>query len=172
MRYSLMALNKALALTAALVISGTAPAGEVKRLSEPVMETDTHEIFGAPLPQSNQVLSLSDLIGNDDAYLGKEVTVSTRITKVCQKKGCFFLAQDGDAMARITFKDYGFFVPTDSAGKSVMLAGVFSRQDLSAEKAQHLAEDMGEKPAGPNEEPLTGGFEYAIEATSVSIPKS
>ena len=159
---------KARITTITVIRGGAAWAGEVVRLSEPVMVTDTHEIFGAPLPESDRVLKLADLIGHSDQYLGKEVMVSTRITKVCQKKGCFFLAQDGDAMARITFKDYGFFVPTDSAGKSVMLAGVFSRQKLSAEKAQHLAEDMGEKP----QEPLTGGFEYAIEATSVSIPRS
>ncbi|MDJ0654072.1 MAG: DUF4920 domain-containing protein [Xanthomonadales bacterium] len=159
---------KALITTFTLIVSGTCWAGEVVRLSEPVAETDTHEIFGSPLPESDQILQLAELIGHSDRYLGQEVMVSTQITKVCQKKGCFFIAQDGDAMARITFKDYGFFVPTDSAGKSVMLAGVFSRQELSAEKAQHLAEDMGETP----QEPLTAGFEYAIEATSVSIPKS
>lgn len=156
----------ALLLTASLI--GAAGAGEVLRLSDPVLETATHEEFGSPLPQADRVLTLTELIGQSDQYLGQPVVVSTRVAKVCQKKGCFFIAQEGDAIARISFKDYGFFVPTDSAGKTVVLAGVFSRQALSAERAQHLAEDLGEQPA----EPLTAGFEFAIEATSVRIPKS
>ena len=68
---------------------------------------------------------------------------------------------------RITFEDYGFFIPTDSSGKQATLAGVFSRKPLKAEQAEHLAEDLGEAPAED-----TPDFEYAIVATGIRIYKS
>ena len=85
------------------------------------------------------------------------------VSQVCQRKGCFFVAQDGDAVARVTFVDYSFFVPTDSAGKDVTLVGTFNRKMLSEAQAQHFAEDAGQDPTkvvGPREE-------YSIVATSV-----
>jgi hypothetical protein len=157
----------ALALVA-LPYCGIAAAAEsnVVRLSEPVLVTDTHEIFGAPLPETGTPVELGDLLANSAQYEGEDVLLTTRIAKVCQKKGCFFVAQHGADSVRVTFKDYGFFIPSDSGGKTVTLAGTFSRKPLSEEQAAHLAEDMGEAP--PENPPA---FEYAVVATSVSIPK-
>ncbi|MGD8346925.1 MAG: DUF4920 domain-containing protein [Lysobacterales bacterium] len=140
---------------------------EVLRLSEPVAVSETHEIFGAPLPDNGIPVELGDLLENSAQYEGKDVLLSTRIAKVCQKKGCFFIAQQGADSLRVTFKDYGFFIPTDSGGKTVTLAGTFSRKSLSKEQAAHLAEDLGEAP--PKTPPA---FEHTIVATSVSIPKT
>jgi len=64
---------------------------EVKRLSEPVEVTATHEVFGSTLPESGTPLSLGDLMEDNDKYLDQEVLVETRIAKVCQNKGCFLL---------------------------------------------------------------------------------
>lgn len=140
---------------------------EVIRLSEPVEVTASHEIFGSVLPESGTPLSLADLVKDNEKYLDQEVLVATRIAKVCQKKGCFFVAQEGPATARVTFKDYGFFIPTDSGGKDVVLAGVFSRKSLSREQAEHYAADLGETAAMPSEK-----FEYSIVASAVKIPRS
>lgn len=142
-------------------------AAEVVRLSEPVQVTDTHEIFGAPLPEAGQPIGLDDLLASSADYEGKDVLLTTRIAKVCQKKGCFFVAQHGADTVRVTFNDYSFFIPSDSGGKTVTLAGTFTRKPLSAEEAAHLAADLGEAP--PENPPA---FEYAIVATSVSIPKT
>jgi hypothetical protein len=145
----------------------TAQAAEVVRLSEPVLVTDTHEVFGALLPEAGQPIGIGDLLANSPQYEGKDVLLTTRIAKVCQKKGCFFVAQHGADSVRVTFKDYGFFIPSDSGGKTVTLSGIFERKPLSPEQAAHLAEDMGEAP--PENPPA---FEYAIVATSVAIPKT
>jgi len=163
---ALLQRGAAVAAVFALAV-GTATAAEVVRLSEPVLVTDTHEIFGAPLPETGVPMEIGDLLANSEAYEGKDVLLTTRIAKVCQKKGCFFVAQHGADTVRVTFKDYGFFIPSDSGGKTVTLAGNFSRKPLSPEQAAHLAEDMGEAP--PENPPE---FEYAIVATSVSIPKT
>ena len=138
----------------------------VKRLSEPVAVTATHEVFGAMLPEQGAPLGLADLINNGDSYLDQEVLVATRIAKVCQKKGCFFVATEGAATARISFKDYGFFIPTDAGGKDVLLLGIFSRTSVSEEEAEHFASDLGETTAASPEQ-----FQYSIGASSVQIPK-
>ena len=125
-----------------LMVIGNSPAliaaeSEVLRLSEPVEVTSTYEVFGSALPQAGTPLSLGDLIEDNGKYLDQEVLVETRIAKVCQKKGCFFVATEGPSTARVTFKDYGFFIPTDSGGKDVVLFGTFSRKIVSKEQAEH-----------------------------------
>jgi hypothetical protein len=139
------------------------------RLSEPVQVTATHEVFGAPMNDANVdaevVGSLAELIGSQERYLGSNVRIETRIARVCQKKGCFFIAQEGDLAARVTFKDYGFFIPTDSAGKVATLEGTFTRHELARAEAEHLAEDLGEPTA------TTASLSYEIVASSIRIPR-
>ena len=140
---------------------------EVLRLSEPVEVTATYEVFGSALPEAGTPLSLADLVEDYEKYLDQEVLLETRIAKVCQKKGCFFVATEGPSTARVTFKDYGFFIPTDSGGKEVVLLGTFSRKSVSREQAEHYAADLGEKPTSMPEK-----FEYSIVASAVKIPRS
>lgn len=141
--------------------------GEGLRLSEPVTVTDTYEVFGAPMPEEGTALSLSEAVNRSAALKGTTLRIDAEVKQVCQKKGCFFIATDGAAWARITFADYAFFVPTDSAGLRVTLVGTLSRQALSAAQAAHYAEDLGESAVqvdGPS-------YEYQIVATSVRLPK-
>jgi hypothetical protein len=140
---------------------------EVKRLSEPVVSTATHEVFGALLPEQGTPIGLAELINNGEKYQDQEVLVATRIAKVCQKKGCFFVATEGAATARISFKDYGFFIPTDAGGKEVLLLGTFSHTGVSEKEAEHFASDLGDT-ANPDPEQ----FPYSIVASAVQIPKS
>ena len=140
---------------------------EVIRLSEPVAQTATHEVFGAMLPDSGSPLSLVELVEDNDKYQDQEVLLATRIAKVCQKKGCFFVATEGALTARVSFKDYGFFIPTDSGGKDVVLLGTYSRKTVSKEEADHYAEDLGESAASNPER-----FQYSIVASAISIPRS
>ena len=161
-----------LSIATTLLIVVSTPAlwaeqAEVIRLSEPVAVTGEYEFFGATLPENESPVSLGELIANSDDYLGRQVMVETRIAKVCQKKGCFFVAAEGASSARITFKDYSFFIPTDSGGKTATVLGVFSRQPISKEQAEHYAADLGEAEA-----PDADQFEYSIVATAIKLPKS
>ncbi len=155
-----------------LGILGMTPAvsageGEVIRLSEPVEVTASHEVFGAMLGDQGTPMSLGDLVENSDKYQDQEVLLATRIAKVCQKKGCFFVATEGANTARVSFKDYEFFIPTDSGGKDVVLLGTFSRESVSKEEAEHYAKDLGETAVSSPER-----FEYSIVASAVKIPRS
>ncbi len=157
-----------LLLCLALAPAALAAAGNegAVRLSEPVTVTQDYEEFGAPVVAAESAMPLGELVGAGEEYLGREITLTTRIAKVCRKKGCFFIARDGNAVARITFKDYGFFIPTDSAGKKVLLNGTFERRDITEAQAKHYRKDLGEAPDG-----AAGGSEYHIVATAVRIPK-
>lgn len=66
------------------------------------------------------------------------------VTTVCQKKGCWMTMDVGHGESmRITFKDYGFFVPKDCAGKTVVIEGMAYRQVTPVEELRHYAEDEG-----------------------------
>ena len=140
---------------------------EVIRLSEPVQVTDTYEVFGAKTDNLTKPMLLSEAISKSTAQ-EQDVVIKTVIAQVCQKKGCFFMAQDGDTSARITFKDYGFFIPTDSQGKEVTILGKMTKKEISEADAKHYAEDTG-----GNADAIKGPqIEYSIVATSVIIQKS
>jgi hypothetical protein len=137
----------------------------VMRLSEPVEVTDSFETFGSPLPEQGETVPLAMLLTRGQEFLGRSVKVRTRIAQVCQAKGCFFIAQEGGHSARVSFKDYGFFVPTDISGRTVTLAGELVEVTLTDEQASHLSADVGDPDA------LTTGRQYQIIATSVRVPK-
>ncbi|MDJ0758949.1 MAG: DUF4920 domain-containing protein [Woeseiaceae bacterium] len=157
---------KTFVVFAALLSLATAfAAGDVVRLSEPVAETDSYEDFGAKIDDSVEALSLSAVVGNAETYSDRTVVIKTRVSKVCQKKGCFFIAQDGGSVVRVAFKDYGFFVPTDISGKTVTLSGKLVKRELSAEEAEHYSEDA------PGAD-LPAGTVYEIIADAVRVPKT
>lgn len=140
-----------------------------KKLSDPVETGENYEVYGSEFPDDVQYFALNYLIENSSIFDGQQVATSGIIKEVCQKKGCFFILtnEDEDRNARITFKDYEFFVPTNSAGNRVRLVGEFRIKELSEEKAKHYAEDAGEDPKnieGPQQE-------YGLIATSVKIIK-
>ena len=64
----------------------------------------------------------------------------------------------------------------DVAGKTVLLKGVFSRQEVSKEQADHYAADLAEAGGEPGGEvrarDAAAMAEYRIVATSISIPKA
>ena len=55
-------------------------------------------------------------------YTGK---VRGEIVEVCKKKGCYIrLKQEGQGdPIMVRFKDYGFFLPQDAIGKTIVLDG-------------------------------------------------
>jgi Domain of unknown function (DUF4920) len=90
------------------------------------------------------------------------------VTDVCSKKGCWMIIKSGNMTARVTFKDYAFFVPTSLKGRTVSVEGVLTVEELTEDEARHYAEDAGsskEEVAA-----ITGSQkEYSIEASSVTV---
>ncbi len=165
---SLPAACAALLLVLIAAPTGTRAGDGVVRLSEPVEVTEHYEVFGSRIEQLGEPTRLAEIVADGEAFAGKEVFVTAEVAQVCQHKGCFLIAQDGDAVARVTFKDYGFFVPTDSGGKRVTIVGTFDRKVVSEKQARHYAEDAGQDP----EQIVGDRTEYSIVATAVVVPRT
>lgn len=72
-----------------------------------------------------------------------DVIVKTTVAEVCPKKGCWMSVQGPKPgeQVRVTFKDYGFFVPTELVGKEVALKGRYEKYVESVEEQKHLLQD-------------------------------
>ncbi|MGB4247236.1 MAG: DUF4920 domain-containing protein [Pseudohongiellaceae bacterium] len=129
-----------------------------------------HQSFGAAMPAEGEAVSLKTAISSLDSGAAQEVKVMGQITEVCQAKGCWMLLVDGDSYARITFKDYAFFVPTETSMQRAVVYGVLDDATLSADEAAHFAQDAGNAEA--REELLAAGKpirEYSLVAAAVQL---
>ncbi|MCK0158501.1 DUF4920 domain-containing protein [Cellulophaga sp. F20128] len=75
-------------------------------------------------------------------------TIATKFTgkvlAVCPSKGCWMRLDLGNGEeAMVKFKDYGFFVPKDIAGKEVVVNGLAFVEEMTVDEQQHYAEDAG-----------------------------
>lgn len=67
-----------------------------------------------------------------------------KVDEVCQAKGCWMKVNlDNGEQAMVKFKDYGFFMPKDIAGKEVVLNGKAFVNEVPVDEQRHYAEDAG-----------------------------
>jgi hypothetical protein len=126
-----------------------------------------YKTYGAPARLAGEPMELSK--ATQPANLNKPIRVSAKVEEVCQNKGCWMILTDGTRDVRVTFKDYGFFVPKDIAGKTVIVEGIMSEKILPQERARHYAEDAGKSQA--EIEKIVGDQkELAMVAETVLIP--
>jgi hypothetical protein len=95
--------------------------------------------------------------------------VEGKIVDVCQKKGCWMELElgNGESM-RVTFKDYGFFVPKDAGGKTVIMDGYAYNDTTTVAQLRHYAEDAG-KPKEEIEKITEPEVAVSFEAHGVII---
>ena len=99
--------------------------------------------FGEKINKDGAIAAaqLAQKMDNSDA---NDVKVKGTIVEVCQAKGCWMTIDLGnDEIMRVKFKDYGFFVPKDAAGKTAFMQGVAKKETISIDELKHLAEDAG-----------------------------
>ncbi|MBN8469377.1 DUF4920 domain-containing protein [Corallococcus exiguus] len=109
---------------------------------------------GEPL-KGEKTVKLAELLAKPQAHDGKVVRVEGQVRKACEKKGCWMeLAQDAKSPGvRVTFKDYGFFVPLDSAGSQARVEGVVKVAELSDAHAKHYEAEGAIVPRGTDGKP-------------------
>ncbi|MEX0740853.1 MAG: DUF4920 domain-containing protein [Pseudohongiella sp.] len=122
------------------------------------------EQYGAAI-SDGQAISVPEAIASADAGIQETLLLEADVTSVCQAKGCWlgFSSEAGDV--RVTFKDYGFFVPFSIRGKTVRVEGTLEKTELSLEDSKHLIEDAGGDPATVTE-PIV---EYQFVASGVDV---
>jgi hypothetical protein len=100
------------------------------------------QTFGQPLAAAVPI-SVATLLARPDATA--PVTVEGSVRKACTRRGCWMeLAEstkEGTPGCRVTFKNYGFFVPTDSAGARARVQGQVEVETLPAASVRHYEEE-------------------------------
>lgn len=77
-----------------------------------------------------------------------EIKIIGKAIDVCQQKGCWLQVDIGEGKTmRVRFKDYGFFVPKDISGKTVVLDGYARNSTTSVAQLRHYAQDAGKSKA-------------------------
>ncbi len=75
------------------------------------------------------------------------IKVMAKVDDVCQAKGCWMkLDLENGEQAMVKFKDYGFFMPMDIAGKDVIINGKAYVNEVPVDEQRHYAEDGGATP--------------------------
>jgi hypothetical protein len=99
---------------------------------------------GAPI-DSQRRERLATVLKSPAEFEGQTFVVEGNVRRACSRKGCWMeLAADATAdspACRVTFKDYAFFVPTDSAGRMAKVQGSIELVKLKARHVEHLAEE-------------------------------
>lgn len=120
--------------TAALISTPHPAAGEPSSVQR----------HGAPLSGLPEA-RLADVLSEPQRYQGQSVRVSGVARRVCQRKGCWMELAAGSGSeapaCRVKFKDYAFFVPTDSAGAQATLEGEVRVDKVLPGRVKHLEEE-------------------------------
>ena len=159
----------------ALLLSAGCQSGRVNEESveqgtpPPPKAPDGVESFGEALTPA-KLESLAAILKDPDHYSGKSVTVEAKVRRACQKRGCWMEVAErldwSTPGCRVTFKDYGFFVPKDSAGAHAKVQGTVVAKSISPEQVQHYE---AEGASFPNKSPDGSAREVRLVATGVQL---
>lgn len=93
------------------------------------------------------MINYADLLAQMAVSDSVQAKVVGNVSGVCQTKGCWMnIVSDSDTSKIemfVQFKDYGFFMPKDLAGKEVVMLGKAYREVTSVDDLKHFAEDEG-----------------------------
>lgn len=108
-----------------------------------VLDTAGMQYFGEKINHENAI-SIAELKTQMGDKTEMNVKLMAKIDDVCQKKGCWMnLTDENGTKIRVTFKDYGFFMPLDAAGRLAIAEGVAKVEVTSIEDLKEFAKDAG-----------------------------
>lgn len=148
--------------------NNTTNEAEVKVESENVEIATDYQYYGDSISTDNAIKAgeLFALIEGKDSL---DVKVAGKINGSCKAKGCWMKMDLGnDKEMHVTFKDYGFFVPTNLDGETATIEGYVKMDTLDVDYLRHLAEDAG-KPAEEIESITEPEVTLSYVATGVVI---
>ncbi len=135
-----------LVLTAAILLYACQPSTNQEQTASTEEATPVVQagLYGEAIDESNieDIATLHQKLTEQDSAMSK---VQGTIVKTCKMKGCWMKVAmaDGDTL-RVSFKDYGFFVPKSGMeGKEVVFEGVAKMAETDVETLKHFAKDGG-----------------------------
>lgn len=101
------------------------------------------ENFGAEIEEEG-ALQPTEFIQEMEGKVEQEVKFAAKVNEVCQMKGCWMtLDLENGEEVMVRFKDYAFFVPKNSGGKTAIVEGRAFYDEVPVETLRHYAEDAG-----------------------------
>lgn len=174
MRVFLIAVLTAAACSAPATSSNTTKsAAPATATATPAPETAPAPVnakqYGAALSKSAPV-ELVKVLDHPEQYAGQTVLTAGTVRAACTNKGCWMeLAGSKDPAApgcRVTFKDYGFFVPTTSAGKLARVEATVQVKTIAKGEVEHMESEGG---TVKNKQPDGSAREIRLIATGVEL---
>ncbi|WP_452601641.1 DUF4920 domain-containing protein [Pontimicrobium sp. MEBiC06410] len=121
---------------------------EVKAKAEiETVKNVEYKSFGKEIIADDAVAAKSMIQHYEGLKVGDSLDTKmvAKVEEVCKKKGCWMkLNLDNGEQVMVKFKDYGFFMPKDIAGKEVIVNGKAFVEEVSVDEQRHYAEDGGE----------------------------
>lgn len=105
-------------------------------------EADGWSHYGAVGQSQGTEVALGALEGGET-----DIVIEGTIESVCETKGCWMQAVDGNDAVFVRFQDYSFFVPMNAAGQTFVAHGRAEADVVSVEELQHYAGDAGKSAA-------------------------
>jgi hypothetical protein len=100
-----------------------------------------------------------------------QTKITAKVMDVCPKKGCWMNLYINDSTtAFVKMKDYGFFVPMDMIGKTVVLEGEAFVKMTSVNELRHYAEDA-KKPQSEIDAITQPQKSIRFTATGIKVPE-
>ena len=131
-------------LSAALTLSGESRAQDQKPQK---LNPEVYDHFGTGITTGEKPLSLAEALKASAKLANKTIRLQAPITAVCQTKGCWMNLGKPDANGNppvfVKFKDYGFFMPKDSSGRTAIVEGTMTVKQETVEETKHYLEDAG-----------------------------
>jgi len=126
---------------------------DATKQNEEVAEEQSQEIayasFGEEISDADVFTSKAMAVQYANMTVGDSIDAKmvAKVDEVCQAKGCWMKLDlpDGEQVM-VKFKDYGFFMPKDIAGKEVIINGKAYVNEVPVDEQRHYAEDGGATP--------------------------
>ena len=133
------------------------------------LDETVYDHFGTGITKGDKPAALADVLKSPEAFTGKPVRIEGPITAVCQTKGCWMHLGDQNPPVMVKFKDYGFFMPKDSSGRTAIVEGTMAMKQETVEQTKHYLEDAGKLDEAAK---VTEGRKlYTFMASGVAIQK-
>lgn len=127
---------KGILIAAALVLVAFVSNGQPPKLA-----TTPGSVYGATTTTEGAVAA-AQLPALLEGKQQADVKITAKVVDVCAKKGCWMALEMPDqSKVFVKMKDYGFFVPLELIGKTVVIDGEAKLITTSVDELKHYAED-------------------------------
>jgi len=114
-----------------------------EEITETVVVVEEMNYYGEEISPEGAI-SVAELKAQLDGQDSVLVKVEGIVNEACKKKGCWMTIDLGnDEAMRVSFKDYGFFVPKNLNGQKTIMEGVAKVETIEVDYLKHLAQDAG-----------------------------